>query len=47
MMYFGWILQILYYTVADKLAEKLFKSNAFEGGTVLAGIEKVCFCLNA
>uniref|UniRef100_A0A915M9T2 Uncharacterized protein n=1 Tax=Meloidogyne javanica TaxID=6303 RepID=A0A915M9T2_MELJA len=36
MMYFGWILQILYYTVADKLAEKLFKSNAFEGGTVLA-----------
>uniref|UniRef100_A0A915MTG9 Uncharacterized protein n=1 Tax=Meloidogyne javanica TaxID=6303 RepID=A0A915MTG9_MELJA len=40
MMYFGWILQILYYTVADKLAEKLFKSNAFEGGTVLANIEK-------
>nr|CAD2205377.1 unnamed protein product [Meloidogyne enterolobii] len=40
MMYFGWILQILYYTVADKLAEKLFNSNVFEGGTVLAGIQK-------
>nr|CAD2171176.1 unnamed protein product [Meloidogyne enterolobii] len=39
-MYFGWILQILYYTVADKLAEKLFNSNDFEGGTVLAAIQK-------
>ncbi|CAK5037642.1 unnamed protein product [Meloidogyne enterolobii] len=47
MMYFGWILQILYYTVADKLAEKLFNSNDFEGGTVLAAIQKVRFCLNA
>ncbi|KAF7635901.1 hypothetical protein Mgra_00004620 [Meloidogyne graminicola] len=38
-MYFGWILQMLYYTVADKFLEKLLNSDNFERELIFSKIK--------